>query len=58
MNREAVPNLVPARCCGECVNGNAHEDTPYVYCRKYHDVVYATEVCSEFKDSREKIPCK
>lgn len=56
MSRDEIPNLVPARCCSECDHGNDHDDTRYVYCRKYHDVVYVEEVCDDFKpiDGRER----
>lgn len=50
MSREDAPNLVNARCCGECEHGDfTWDDGKFAYCEKYKFEGYSTEVCSEFK---------
>jgi len=50
VSRDDIPNLVPAKCCGECSHANDHEDTRYAYCRKHQDLVYITEKCDDYED--------
>lgn len=50
MSRDDAPNLVKARCCGECDHGDCTwDDGRYAYCDKYKFEGYSTEVCDKFK---------